>query len=270
MKKLFYLAFCAAVLMSLGCAMISYPVITDDYAWTIVNTNGKAHVMETTQVGLGIGGKWYEHISFVDQGWDGYQHISVIEQQMAYIDYLYSPNFHSDTYCNPDWNGCAWYTNDYMPITDCTFYGPNSKINWACFKTSAYGLCYIGRTAECGRGLGLPKDLTGSEIVSLIGAGIQSGHNMIWNVNNNTTRLVLQNPQGAMTTFKFAGNTELNVNMKKGTMLIDGNSPNYAVNVRKLASLFDAGFQTGTAELTFAGVTRTFPYAGLAAKAYLR
>jgi len=268
MKKLFYLAFCAAVLMSLGCATISYPVITDDYFWTTVNTNGKAHVMETTQVGLGIGGKYYEQMSFVDQAASGYQHISVIEQQIAYMaGYV---NFHSDTYCNPDWNGCAWYTNDYMPITDCTFYGPNSRINWACFKTSAYGLCYIGRTAECGRGLGIPKDLRGSEIVSLIGAGIENGHNMIYNINNNTTRLVLQNPQGAMTTFKFAGNTELNVNLRKGTMLIDGNSPNWAVNVRKMASLFDAGFQTGTAQLTIGGVTRDFQFAGLDSKAYLR
>src|SRR5262245_66462110 len=113
MKKLFYLAFCLTAALSLGCVAIVYPTITDNAGNgdTGTNTNGKAHLIETGQTSSTAGAKRFEHVAFVDQTAGGVQKVTDYDLELAAT----TSNFHSDTYCNPDWTGCAWFTNNYTP-----------------------------------------------------------------------------------------------------------------------------------------------------------
>jgi hypothetical protein len=260
MKKLFYLAFCLTAALSLGCVAITYPTITDNdgNGTTVENTNGKAHLIETAQTSATAGGKRYEHVAFVDQGPGNNQTVTDYDLELA----ASTSNFHSDTYCNPDWTGCAWFTNNYTPPASCTFYGPGSSINFNCLKISVVGLCFSSRPGECGRALNTRgmKHLQPSEISDLINMGVEGPNSLRYNLNAANTRITLQNPSGSVTSFRPAGNTELTWNLAKGTMSLDMSSPMYAVNIRKLASVSDSGFRSGSMELTFGNVTRDLSY----------
>lgn len=266
MKKLFYLAFCLTAALSLGCVTIVYPTITDNdgSGVSVVNTNGKAHIIESSQTSSSVGGKRFEHVAFVDQAAGGSQKLTDYDLELA----AGSSNFHSDTYCNPDWTGCAWFTNNYTPPGDCTFYGAGSKLNLNCLQFSVLGVCFSSRPGECGRAVRTVKNLRGSEISSLIGMGVENGTNLTFNFNANTAHITLQNPQGSVSTMKLAGNTEATLNLNKGLLKVDMSSPTYAVNVRKLASLIDSGFKTGSAQLTYGNVTRTVNYGLLSGDVY--
>ena len=65
MKKLFYLGFCVMLSLGVGCAITNYELITDNDQVSngqgsgVVNTNGKAHIRESSQIGT-IRLAWYE------------------------------------------------------------------------------------------------------------------------------------------------------------------------------------------------------------------
>jgi hypothetical protein len=260
MKKLLYLAFCLTAALSLGCVTIVYPTITDNAGngQFVTNTNGKAHLIETSQSGGIVGAKAYEHVAFVDQAANGSQKITDYDMEINAA----TSNFHSDTYCNPDWTGCAWFTNNYTPPGSCTFYGPGANFNLNCLQFSVLGVCFSSRPGECGRSLetrGM-KHLQASEIANLINMGIEGSNTLRYNLNAANTHITLQNPQGSVTSLRLAGNTEVTMNLAKGFMNMDMSSPMHAVNIRKVASLVDNGFKHGTASISFGNVTRQINY----------
>lgn len=261
MKKLFYMAFCLAAALSLGCVTIVYPTITDNdgMGQFVTNTNGKAHLVETSQSGAIVGAKAYEHVAFIDQSASGSHKVTDYDLEINAA----TSNFHSDTYCNPDWTGCAWFTNNYTPPGSCTFYGPGASFNLNCLQFSVIGVCFSSRPGECGRALSTQgmKNLQASEIADLISMGIEGPNTLTYNLNAANTRVTLQNPSGSVTALRLAGNTEVEVNLAKGTSRIDMSSPMYAVNIRKVASLADNGFKHGTAQVTIGNVSRTISYA---------
>lgn len=269
MKKLFYLAFCVAAALTLGCATIEYPTVTDNdgMGQFVVNTNGKAHLVETTQTGAIVGAKAYEHVAFIDQTAGGFHKITDYDMEINAA----TSNFHSDTYCNPDWTGCAWFTATYQsPWTTCTFTLGN--FNYNCLTFSVLGVCYSSRPGECGRALSTQgtKYLQASEIADLINMGVEGPNTLKYNINASNTRITLQNPSGSVSALRLAGNTEVNLNLAKGFAHIDMSSPMYAVNVRKLASLVDNGFKHGTAQIQFGNVTRTINYTATSGDTYRR
>lgn len=268
MKKLFYLAFCLTAALSLGCVAITYPTVTDNdgQGQFVTNTNGKAHLVETSQSGAIVGAKAFEHVAFLDQSAAGTHKVTDYDLEINAA----TSNFHSDTYCNPDWTGCAFFTNDYTPPGACTF--ADGKFNYNCLNFSVIGVCFSSRPGECGRALQTrgTKNLQPSEIADLISMGIESPNTLTYNLNAANTRITLQNPSGSVTSLRLAGNTEIQVNLSRGFTHIDMSSPMYAVNVRKAASLFDNGFRSGTAQVQFGNVTRTINYAAVAGDVYRR
>jgi hypothetical protein len=268
MKKLFYLAICVVAVASLGCATIVYPTITDNdgNGAATINTNGKSHLIETAQTSATVGGKRFEHVTFIDQAAGGSQKLTVYDLELA----AGTSNFHSDTYCNPDWTGCAWMTNNYTPPGSCTFYTSGTSFNFNCLNFSVLGLCFSSRPGECGRALNTRgmKNLQASEIGTLIGMGIEGPNTLRYNLNAANTRITLQNPTGSVTSLRLAGNTEVSLNIKKGLATVDAGNPLYAVTIRKAASLSDNGFKNGTAELSYGNITRTINYGMLSGDVY--
>src|SRR5262249_39378666 len=148
-----WLVVCAGALVSLACVDISYPVITDSSGMGPfnVNTNGKA-ILRLGTSAMTVGGKTYEAVNFLDHTAAGIHRHSSYEMELA----TGTSNLHSDTYCNPDWTGCAFFTNDYqapVPGYPCTFYGPGASMNLNCLNVSIIGFCYSSRPGECGRSL---------------------------------------------------------------------------------------------------------------------
>lgn len=253
MKKLLYVAFCLTVAMSLGCIAITWPCITDNdlQSEALVNTNGKAHLFETSQTGLLTGGKMYTHASFVDQTAGGMQKLTVYEMEgMPY-------QFHTDTYCNPDWTGCAWFTYDYAcyPFPACTFYGPGAKLNLNCFLTSAVGLCNYVRYGECGRSLRMPN-MQWSEIDQLMNSAVENGNILTFNINRGNTSVTFQNGTGQLASWGLVGNQELNLDLNHGRATIQAGT-SYANSMRKLSQIVDQGFQNGLMTITRNGVSKS-------------
>lgn len=158
MRKLSYLGFCLVLALGVGCAITDYPVITDNDqlgpgqaqpGGFIVNTNGKAHIIETTGVSWAYtDGHHEEGFTFADQNSAGDQTLT------SYINFSLpgDSTFHDDTYCTPDWNGCAFWTADNPVVGDVN--GFDGTHNLACFQgRGGWGL-KLGQNArltECGR-----------------------------------------------------------------------------------------------------------------------
>lgn len=155
MKKLFYLAFIAVLAMSFGCAITNYPVVTDtenDAAGFVVNTNGQASIVPSSQVITLFPDQNVELHSAVDQDGAGNQTL------WTYSNISFgSPKFLGYTYCQPDFNGC-WVAKAPNPVagdSDIFDYTWNTSCNGA--DALSLLVSFGARTAECGRTAPLKK-----------------------------------------------------------------------------------------------------------------
>ena len=125
MKKSFVaLAAVAIYLLSIGCAQVDYPCITDELqagdanGTVFVDTQGKAHIAEFVQFGVILGdGSVHEITNFLNQ-----KTSPIVQSDLTNYDHS-APSeaefvFHSDQYCNDDAEGCSAATN-----TDNAFCG---------------------------------------------------------------------------------------------------------------------------------------------------
>lgn len=158
MRKLFYIGFCLTLVMGVGCAITDYALITDNdqtnnnsgastTGSNVVNTNGKAHIMETSQWAFSFGGGTLEEwIAFVDQDGNGDRVISTYGNNNA----RGGPSFHDDDYCNPDWNGCAAWTAQDPEVGDADPFDGSQNVN--CTLGGSFSILVgSGRLSECGR-----------------------------------------------------------------------------------------------------------------------
>jgi hypothetical protein len=114
MKKLSYLAFCLVLVAGFGCAITNYGTITDNNqaqagpqgVQPVINTAGKAHIMETSQIATIWSDGTDEFINFVDQKADGTATLTTYNNFSTGSE----PIFHDDLYCNTAWNGCSIFT----------------------------------------------------------------------------------------------------------------------------------------------------------------
>lgn len=154
MRKALYLAFIAAVALSVGCHITQYPVITDrdGGATYIVNTNGNANIASTyTQAAVGFNDKWFELYSGVDQDFGGNQTLTTYANtQPLAIDYT----FIDWLYCTPDKGGCWVAKSNTTPSTPF----PTFDYTWntSCEGSGALSLliAFSARVGECGRLVG--------------------------------------------------------------------------------------------------------------------
>jgi hypothetical protein len=194
MKKVLYAAFCLVLVMGVGCVITNYPIITDEEqgnnnGWEdgIVNTNGKAHIIDKTQVAsLGDNG-WSSQFSFIDQKADG---SSTIYNYKEAGNATSTEAFHDDLYCNPDWNGCAVWTADNAGVSFA------STINLSCEEGVGWLKVSVGaRYGECGKSVFLPKTLP--EQISLLNMGqygdFQGMNGLFYNFGMANTTLLVNN-----------------------------------------------------------------------------
>lgn len=125
MRKFLYLGFCLVLSMGVGCAITDYETITDNTQFVnsffkdkdfekgkapedgfIVDTDGKAHIVETSQVATIWSDGTDEMLVFVDQAANG-DRVLQTYNNFATVD---QSTFHDDLFCNPDWSGCAVWT----------------------------------------------------------------------------------------------------------------------------------------------------------------
>lgn len=174
MRKLFYIGFCLTLVMGVGCAITDYALITDNdqtnnssgastTGSVVVNTNGKAHIMETSQWAFSFGGGTLEEwIAFVDQDNSGDRVITSYGNDNA----RGGPSFHDDDYCNPDWNGCAAWTAQDPEVGDADSFDGTQNVN--CTLSGSFSvLVGSARLGECGRvGFQGPSTLDMANIVT--------------------------------------------------------------------------------------------------------
>ena len=206
MKKTLYLAFIAALALSMGCVVTNYPVVTDvdldSDAFYVVNTSGKALINETYPViGFLPDGTYAQAFHMIDQKFDG---SGTITSYTAWANPYYG-GFIGSTYCDPNWTGCAFATAENQTANLWAYtLNPNCEGYRAGI---AYLYSYDNRIGECGRGLvsrvgpGMANAITGS----LVDLGDAWG----WNLNRSNTRLIGQDPQGHSFEMPLFGNTRL-------------------------------------------------------------
>ena len=201
MKKSLYLAFIAALALSMGCIVTGYPLITDRTVadgFFIVNTNGKAMINEYSHVAsVYPDGRREETFAMIDQKFDGSATIT------SYAQVGYDPSgFIGDTYCNPEWNGCAMATApNGGSLWDYTY-----NINCDGIFSVQYLYSYSpNRPGECGRGMmqnpGLLNAITGSFV--------DLGDAWGLNLNRSNTRLIGTDDQGHSFDMPLFGNTQM-------------------------------------------------------------
>lgn len=273
MKKLFYLAFCLAVAACLGCTALTYPCITDvgcdnNQSNFMVNTNGKAHVEETTHVSVNTGAKEFEHVAFIDQSAGGNQNLTTYECAHA----AGSSNFHSDTYCNPDWTGCAWLTNNYAcsPAPPCSFGAAGVSINYNCLDISAVGLCYSSRIEECGRSYKTYRGMTATEWVSLLNSMTETPTGVSFNLNGANTGLTMRWDNGAVAGFKLGGNYFVDLNTRKARAEVNLGPNHFSSTIPRFASLLNANGTNFVMTTSWGGVTRDINVSALDPSFYLK
>lgn len=199
MKKSLYLAFIAALALSMGCAMSNYPVITDtegNASGFVVNTNGKAQPIPSSQVITLFPDMNVELFAMIDQKFDGDQTIT----NYANISYD-GTYFMGFEYCNPDWTGCSFLTAD-NPVG-----GPNFvyTTNPSCTGYDAWSVTvsYGSRLGECGRTMLKDFDMVNALTGSMVDLG--AGRYGV-NLNRRTLSLVGQDDMGHSFTMPIMGN----------------------------------------------------------------
>jgi hypothetical protein len=284
MKKLLYLGFCLVLAMAFGCAYTEYAIITDNDQTnsdssnggsgdgTPVNTNGKAHLQETTQIAVGFAdGSYQETISFIDQKMDGTATLTTYSNNTPPGG---GPNslsfFHDDLYCNPDWNGCSIYTS--QDNNDCIYLdGVGNTAN--CFDGSYNGACgtlalllassryYAG---ECGRGR-----ITLQQQLELAAAGQLRERagvmGLLYNLNASNFNITLDNNQGVRTNLPMRGNLQFwMAGGNRRVATLDMSNPLFASVGRQYASwLGQNGTGTTTVTACYLGVCKDTRIAGL-------
>ena len=200
MKKSLYLAFIAALALSMGCIVTGYPLITDRTVadgFFIVNTNGKAMINEYSHVAsVYPDGRREETFAMIDQKFDGSATIT------SYAQVGYDPSgFIGDTYCNPEWNGCAMATApNGGSLWDYTY-----NINCDGIFSVQYLYSYDVRPGECGRGMMQDPSL----LNAITGSFVDLGDAWGLNLNRSNTRLIGRDDQGHSFEMPLFGNTQL-------------------------------------------------------------
>ncbi len=219
MKKLFYLSFCAALALGVGCAVTDYGVITDNDQVAngqgngIVNTNGKALIRLKAQVATIWPDGTDELLWFVDQKANGDQTLTTYNNFSSGSD----PIFHDDLYCTPDRQGC-WITSAPNPIegdTDPFDYSANP--NCRGYRSLSFLIATGRYYSECGRArIGLEDRI---RLMNMGRIGTSLGMNgLFYDVNNLNTTIRLSNMAGFETTLPVTASTSLFLSYERGRL----------------------------------------------------
>lgn len=179
-----------------GCAISDYGVITDNDEskagggdrGTVVNTAGKAHIIEKSQTIVIYPDGTDEWVNFVDQKADGTATLTAYNNFSTGTE----PLFHDDLYCNAAWTGCSIWTspddNDDR-LFDSTF-NPNCSGARSTSTLLSTGRYY----GECGRQrgrLGVRQKL--SLLHGAVEATAFGRQGLLWSLDSSNTDVRVRN-----------------------------------------------------------------------------
>ncbi len=273
MRTLAHLCFCVAVALGLGC-ITDYPVITDNdqdhdtgsslggggNAPLPVNTNGRAHIRESSQTALLYEDGTDELFSFVDQKANGDQTLLTYNNHSGLAG---QPTFHSDLYCNPDWQGCAiWTAPNPNDPGDQPFDGTPNE-NCLGFRSLSI-LVATGRYyGECGR-----TRLALEDRLALLGQGKLTRRlgriGLIYDLDATNFSIALDNNAGTVTSLPFRGDARVWYGGGPDPRAtVDLTNPLLGTVGRSYANwLAEHGTDHTTATLCYAGICAPFEIAG--------
>ena len=259
MKKVFYLACCIALVMSVGCAITNYDLITDNdqvangQGSGVVNTNGKAKITPSSQVATTYPDGSDELFSMVDQKANGDRTIT------TYND----PLFHDDLYCNPDWSGCAVVTADDPQSGDTDIFDYSANANCRGYRSLSLLLSTGRYYGECGRANISVSDRIG--LMNMGTIGVQDGQEgLLYNLGRNNFSVKLDNNAGVVTSLPVIGDANVFVNVGTRQLSVDATNRLLANMGRSLAD-FSRNYGTGTTTITMTlnGISKSFTVGGL-------
>jgi len=245
MKRLLYIAFCLAFLSGVGCAITDYGLIVDneqaqnDQGGGVVNTNGKAHIIETNKIAFifSPSGDTDEWLTFADQKADGARTLTSYSNQSTPL----STSFHDDGYCNPDWSGCAtWTAPDPDPAApDVSPFDGTENVNCSISQqvVGSFGaLSSTGRLSECGRSL-TSSDIPGEiELLTMGQYGQFQGEKGLW-YDINMSNLTVNFDQKLLRIFPG----KIFMNPRNGNTLVDLSNPMFMHMFKQLGSEIEPG-----------------------------
>jgi hypothetical protein len=265
MRKLFYLGIVVVLMSGAGCILTNYELITDNdqvangQGSGVVNTNGRAHIRESSQIATLWPDGSDEYIWFVDQKANGDRTLTTYNN----FSTVAGPTFHDDLYCNPDHSGCAIATADDPEVGDADIY--DYSINWNCDGARSASLL-IGTTryyGECGRArMGLADRLALANMGRLGQAiGLEG---LFYDLNRSNTTISLDNRAGFQTTLPMTASASLFISQQGNKKaLLDATNPLFASMGRGYADfLANHATHASTVTITYNGISLTHGLAG--------
>jgi len=265
MKKALYLGFCLVLAMGVGCAITNYSLITDNDQTAngsgsgVVNTSGKAHILESSQIATIWSDGTDELFSMVDQKANGDRTITTYNN----FSTGGAPTFHDDLYCNPDWAGCAIVTAPDPESGDADIFDGSANANCAGYRSLSVSLSTSRYYGECGRArLGLSDRLSLANMGRL--ATINGREGLLFDANRNNFSIVMDNNAGVSTSLPITG--DYSVFMVTGgrrLATIDASNP-LGANIGRAAADFLRTYGTAQTDvtITYNGISTTFQTGG--------
>lgn len=258
MRKLFYVGFCAALMMGFGCAITNYDLIVNEYGGEVINTNGKARIMTAQVATIWPDGndncQWY-----VDQAANG-------DRALTNYNFGTAPGenyFVSDLYCTPEWNGCSMITASDPEVNDVDIFDYTYNINCKGIRSLYYIISTTRYYGECGRSA-RPSLTDRLDMLAAGQLGTLQGQTGLWfNLNRNNTTITLDNKAGFTAALPFNSSIRMWMNPTHRRYALFLDSPMLSGDQRRYAD-FLANHATGQtlATITYNGVSWSFDIAG--------
>lgn len=263
MRKLFYLGFAFVLAAGVGCALTDYEVITDNdqllnqASSGIVNTQGKAHIIETQVATLWTDGS-DELIWFADQKANGDQVITTYNNYSSTA----GPTFHDDTYCNPDWQGCALTTAQNPYVGDADMFDYSLNINCSGVRSLSLLLSTTRYYGECGR-----VEMALQDRISLLNMGrfgrAIGTEGLFYDLNRSNLSITLDNNAGFVTSLPVNADSVLFMAPQSRKAVLDMTNPMLASMGRSYADfLANNATHSTTLTATYNGISLSWNIAG--------
>lgn len=272
MRKLFYIGFALVLAMGVGCAVTDYEVITDNNQTAVnkdpkgiaatVNTAGKAHIRESSQIATIWPDGTDELIWFVDQKVNGDQTLLTYNNYTpgAYPNPT-DPTFHDDLYCNADHSGCALVTAPNPFIGDTDMFDYTYNINCLGIRSLSVLVGTTRYYGECGK-----AKMTLADRIKLMNIGTMGRSlgvdGLFYNMNHRNLTLTLDNNAGYISTLPITADAQMFIGQfHKG--YVDMTNPLMASMGRTYADfLANHATHHTTVTLTYEGISTSLNIAG--------